>query len=272
MITLSQLDPSVTLNQPTKRIPYFSSVWRALPGKTWRMPRLKIVSRPLRTLKNVTMSGIQEAPLFDRPMAAPTTTPRTTPMASQSPMLYSATPSAAPIPIPMAIQAPIARLSLIVRFLLGADHASLRLRDASLPPRAAAPIGEEDAQQEDARHAHEEEKDQVEHEQRREQPHRPVEREDADRDEEQDDGEQDRLGDEASESGTLVRVEILVVANGQAIPRLCWAASGGRIVPYPGGARSGSVGQTAVGDGQPDDARQLHSQKRRVGRRGRQHR
>src|SRR3990170_1759861 len=59
MRTLFQVDPSVTLNQPTKRIPYFASVWRAWRGKMWRMPRLKSVSRPLRTLKKVTISGIR---------------------------------------------------------------------------------------------------------------------------------------------------------------------------------------------------------------------
>ena len=58
MSTLFQVEPSVTLNQPMKRTPYFSSVSRARFGKRWRIPRLKIASRPLRTLKKVTISGI----------------------------------------------------------------------------------------------------------------------------------------------------------------------------------------------------------------------
>src|SRR5690606_4633560 len=85
-------------------------------------------------------------------------------------------------------------------------------------PTAAAPIGEEDAEQEDARHADEEEEHQVDDEQGDEEPDRPAEGEEPDRNEEQDEGEQDRLGDEAAEAGTLVRVQTLVVANRQAIP------------------------------------------------------
>ena len=50
-------------------------------------------------------------------------------------------------------------------------------------------------------------------EQRRQHPYRPVEREQPDGDQKEDDGEQVGLGDEASESRTLVRIEVLVVAN-----------------------------------------------------------
>ena len=58
MMRLSQVDPSVTLNHPTNLTPYFASVWRAVRGNRCRMPRLNSMSRPLRTLKKVTISGI----------------------------------------------------------------------------------------------------------------------------------------------------------------------------------------------------------------------
>ena len=64
-------------------------------------------------------------------------------------------------------------------------------------------------------------------------PHRPAEGEEADRDEQQDDREEDRLGNEAAESGPLVGVQVLVVANRQAMPRLYARGVAGRIVPYP---------------------------------------
>ncbi len=62
MMTLFHSDPSVTLNQPMNRIPWRASYSFARFGKKWRIPRLKIVSRPLRTLKKVTISGTGATP------------------------------------------------------------------------------------------------------------------------------------------------------------------------------------------------------------------
>src|SRR5687768_8935824 len=99
------------------------------------MPRLKMVSRPLRTLKNVIISGIQRPP-------------------SPSPASGVAQPSLDLLLIPRA------------------DHARRPARHARLPAASTPPIGEEDAKQEDAGHADEEEQDEGDEQQRRQQPHR----------------------------------------------------------------------------------------------------
>src|SRR6185436_19744246 len=67
-----------------------------------------------------------------------------------------------------------------------------------------------------------------------------VEGEEAHRDEQEDDREQDRLRDEAAEPGTLVRVELLIGANRQAIPRL---RCGGEWRPNAPTSRPGSLNQ-----------------------------
>src|SRR5215204_5768373 len=216
MTTLSQVEPSVTLNQPTKRIPWSRSRRRISfgnpprVGNPPRIPRLNSPSRPLRTLKNVTISGTSG--------------------------LSPASGHRDPDGDADCHEGCLGRWSprsVICCVVIGLDDASLRLRDTGLPAPTATALGEEDAQEEDARHAHEEEQDHGDHEEDDEHPHRPVEREEADGDEQQDDREEDRLGDEAAEPRPFVGVKILVVPNRQAMPRLCARGVAGRIVPYP---------------------------------------